>query len=90
MVSSMSQKKPGPIGLLMELLLNKLIHLSKEKNFKFGWTLNVDLEQSTATLTCDNGNYQIVSTKQISYTDFPMEEIKIYVTDNVILLPSEY
>ncbi|KAA6439671.1 hypothetical protein FEM33_11230 [Dyadobacter flavalbus] len=29
-------EKAGPIGLLMKLLFNKPIHLSKEKNFKFG------------------------------------------------------
>jgi hypothetical protein len=44
----------------------------------------------TATLTCEDGNGKAVFTKQISFTDFPLDEIMLYFTDNVILLPSEY
>lgn len=54
------------------------------------WMLRVDLGQSTATLTCDNGNSRIIFQKKISYTDFPLDEIKIYFVNNVIMLPSEY
>jgi hypothetical protein len=82
-------EKAGAYWLIDEIAFQQAHPLVKREEFQV-WTLNVDLEQSTATLTCDNGNYQIVFTKQISYTDFPMEEIKIYVADNVILLPSEY
>jgi hypothetical protein len=53
------------------------------------WKLLVHADQ-TATLTCDDGNGNIVYTKQIHFTDFPLKEIKFYFTDNVILLPSEY
>jgi hypothetical protein len=52
------------------------------------WTLTVT--EHTATLTCDDGNNNIVFAKHIQYTDFPLPEIKLYCTDNVILLPSEY
>jgi hypothetical protein len=31
-----------------------------------------------------------VFTREIAFTDFPLDEITIYFTDNVILLPSEY
>jgi hypothetical protein len=44
----------------------------------------------TATLTCEDGNGNVVFPKAIPYTDFPLEEITFYFTDNVILLPSEY
>lgn len=43
-----------------------------------------------ATLTCDDGNGNVVFTKPIAFTDFPLPEIKIWCVDNVILLPSEY
>ena len=43
-----------------------------------------------ATLTCDDGNDNIVYTKEIKYTDFPLDEITFYFTNNVIHLPSEY
>jgi hypothetical protein len=44
----------------------------------------------TATLTCDDGNGNIVFTKEIEYTDFPLDEITLYFANNVIHLPSEY
>ena len=53
------------------------------------WTLTVRPDRK-ATLTCDDGNGKIVFTKEIEWTDFPLDEIKFYFTDNTILLPSEY
>ena len=53
------------------------------------WTLKVK-EDRTAILTCDDGNGNIVYTQQLEFTDFPLDEIRFYFTDNVILLPSEY
>ena len=53
------------------------------------WKLTVDRDR-TAALTCDDGNGNIVLSKQISLTDFPMPEIALYFTNNTILLPSEY
>jgi hypothetical protein len=53
------------------------------------WTLKVN-DDRTASLVCDNGNDNIVYTQHIEFTDFPLDEIKLYFTDNVILLPSEY
>jgi hypothetical protein len=53
------------------------------------WKLTVKAEQ-TATLVCDDGNGKIVFEKRIEFTDFPLEEISLYCTNNTILLPSEY
>ena len=53
------------------------------------WRLKVTPDQ-TATLTCDDGNDRIILTKSINYTDFPLDEIGFYFTDNVIMLPNEY
>ncbi|MCW3476288.1 DUF6876 family protein [Limobrevibacterium gyesilva] len=53
------------------------------------WTLKVRPDQ-TATLSCDDGNGNIVFTKEIPFTDFPCEEITLWFANNVILLPSEY
>ena len=38
----------------------------------------------------DDGNDNIVYTQRIEYTDFPLDEIKLYFVNNVIHLPSEY
>jgi uncharacterized protein DUF6876 len=54
------------------------------------WKLAVRSDR-TATLTCDDGNGNIVFTKEIEYTDFPLEMgFTLYFTNNVIHLPSEY
>jgi len=53
------------------------------------WKLKVN-EDRTASLVCDDGNNNIVYTQHIAFTDFPLDEIKFYFTDNTILLPSEY
>lgn len=53
------------------------------------WLLKVNSDQS-ATLTCDDGNDRVVFTKAINYTDFPLDEIGFYFTDNIIMLPNEY
>jgi uncharacterized protein DUF6876 len=47
-------------------------------------------DDRTATLTCDDGNGTVVYRQELGYTDFPLPEITLYFTDNVILLPSEY
>ena len=53
------------------------------------WKLTVR-EDRTASLVCDDGNDNIFYTQHIEFTDFPITEIKLYFTDNTILLPSEY
>lgn len=53
------------------------------------WKLMVNADH-TATLTCGDGNGNVVYTKQLEYTDFPPDGITLYFTDNTILLPSEY
>jgi hypothetical protein len=41
------------------------------------------------TLTCEDGNGRSIFTKKL-FTDFPLDEITLYFTDNVIMLTSEY
>ncbi len=53
------------------------------------WKLTVRPDR-TAMLTCDDGNGNIVFTKEIKHTDFPLDEITLYFANNVIHLPSEY
>jgi hypothetical protein len=53
------------------------------------WTLTVRPNR-TATLTCENGNCVAVFRKELDYTDFPLDSVQLYFTDNTILLPSEY
>jgi hypothetical protein len=52
------------------------------------WKLEVQPDK-TATLTCDDGNGLLVFSKEIPYTDFPLETITLYFANDVIHLPSE-
>ena len=53
------------------------------------WKLAVRPDRTT-TLTCDDGNGNVVFAKEIEHADFPLDEITLYFADNVIHSPSEY
>lgn len=42
------------------------------------------------TLTCQDGNHNLLISQVIKYSDFPLDEISIWVVNNVAILPSEY
>ena len=52
------------------------------------WKLVVRPDR-TATLTCEDGNYNVVYTQELEFTDFPVETITLWFENNVIYLPSE-
>jgi hypothetical protein len=54
------------------------------------WKLTVNREKSSAVLVCEDGNNNVICSKEIEFTDFPLDEIKLYFSGGVILLPSEY
>ncbi len=53
------------------------------------WKLQIRADRS-ATVLCDDGNGNVVYTQEIPFTDFPLDEVKLYFANNVIHLPSEY
>lgn len=81
-------EKASAYWLIDEIALNQLKPIIASTDFQV-WTLTVDLEQLSGILTCDDGNNKIVFNKKILFTDFPLSEIRIFCTNNVILLPSE-
>lgn len=79
----------GAYWLLDEIAITQLYKKAvAAEEFQF-WKLVVRPDR-TATLTCDDGNHNIVFTKEIEFTDFPLDEITLYFVNNVIHLPSEY
>ena len=54
------------------------------------WKLKVNLDKHTAVLSLEDGNDKLVKSFDIPFTDFPLEEIVLWFTDNVLLLPCEY
>lgn len=53
------------------------------------WKLSVS-EDSSAVLRCEDGNGRAVFAKTIPYTDFPLREFTLWLTNQTMLLPGEY
>lgn len=53
------------------------------------WRLLVNADRS-ATLIAEDGNENELLRQHVPWTDFPLEEISLYLTDETLLLPSEY
>ena len=60
----------------------------KGKSFQI-WRLEVKDNKGVLTMREDS-NMPVVIRKEYSYTDFPLDEIEIWVVDGIMLLPSEY
>ena len=60
----------------------------KEQSFQV-WKLQKQ-EDNTWLLQCEDGNKGIVTVQKIEYSDFPLNQIIIWVVDGVAMLPSEY
>jgi hypothetical protein len=58
------------------------------------WRLAVDLEKHSAVLTCADSNGNVIYTRQIERTDFPLAEITLWSephgTRRTLLLPTEH
>ena len=81
--------KAGAYWLLDEIALAQRLKKSVAAEEFQLWKLTVKPDH-TAVLACEDGNGEAVLSKAIPFTDFPLDEIKFYVTNNTILLPSEY
>jgi hypothetical protein len=79
----------GAYWLLDEIALTQLYDKRVGAERFQVWKLNVNSD-TTGDLTCEDGNDHVVYVKKIPFTDFPLEGITLWFTDNTILLPSEY
>jgi hypothetical protein len=78
----------GCYWLIDEIVFAQTDRKVKAEEFQV-WRLRVQMDKS-AKLSCEDGNDNEVYAKIIDFTDFPMEEVTLYFTNNVIHLPSEY
>jgi hypothetical protein len=47
-------------------------------------------EGNSATLSCGDGNENVVFAEDIPFTDFPLPEFTLWMVHKTIMLPSEY
>jgi hypothetical protein len=79
----------GAYWLLDEIALaQKYVKEVAAQEFQV-WKLTVKNDDS-ATLTCEDGNYNAVYRKPIPFTDFPKDGVTLWFADKVIYLPSEH
>lgn len=52
--------------------------------------LTVDLENRTGTIVVTDGNDNELFRQVLEYTNFPLRALKLYYTDQTVLLPHEY
>jgi hypothetical protein len=65
-------------------------HRQDLKNQPFQvWVLAV-LPDHSATITVEDGNYNLVFKQQIPWTDFPAEGVTVWFAGDVIYLPVEH
>lgn len=81
-------EEAGAYWLLDKVATNQLNPKIRREEFQ-SWKLRVG-HNNTAVLTCDDGNGNIIHTEDITFTDFPLPEIDLWVEGGVILLPSEH
>ena len=79
----------GAYWLLDEIALAAARQQARRREEFQVWKLTVKPDR-TATLTCDDGNGNVVASKKIPFTDFPVDEVELWFTNNTIYLPSEH
>ena len=53
------------------------------------WVLEVNREKSSG-IVCGFNDTELIVSQEIPYTDFPLNELKLFLMDGVILLPTEH
>ena len=73
---------------LMDIIGSYQSNNALDKKFQV-WTLTVNTEDHTAVARGYNDT-ELIITQEIPFTDFPLQELKLFLIDGIILLPSEY
>ena len=73
---------------LIDAIASNISHIKK---FKLEEFVSIELKvfESKGQLIFDNGNRNVFYFQEIPFTDFPLESIKFFFTNGVLLLPSE-
>lgn len=70
-------------------LLPKIKNDSMLQDMQF-WKLKTNLQTKMAVLTCDRDTDDVAYTEEIERTDVQVEEVRIWVQNNILFLPEEY
>ena len=71
-------------------LIDAIFSYRRRESFQI-WTLKKNDDDNGAVLTMQEDTGEPIKVRQkIPYTDFPLDQISLYLIDNVLLLTSEY
>lgn len=82
-------EKGGAFWLIDDILMYQNMNENLRNESFCVWSLTLN-DKGGAVLTCEDGNLSFLFSTEITYTDFPLKQIKLYCIDNVLLLTSEY
>ena len=82
-------REGGAYWLIDEIALAQRFNRKLSSEAFQVWTLTVNNEDHSGILICDDGNGTVLVRKRIPFTDFPLQKIKLYFTNNTIWLPRE-
>ena len=54
------------------------------------YNLTVDKKKNVGIVKCLDSNHKILKYQEIKDINIPLEKVRLYFTDNLVLLPSEY
>ena len=70
-------------------LIDVIASYRRKEHFQI-WELKVNPDKSCIVTMKEDTDEPVLVTQEIPFTDFPLESIKLYLIDGVLLLPSEY
>ncbi|MBD3340435.1 MAG: hypothetical protein GF353_15075 [Candidatus Lokiarchaeota archaeon] len=66
-------------------------YLEEVKNAPFQlWELITEKDQTAVVTMKEDSDMPDIIKQKLPYTDFPLEKIRLYLVDNVLMLTSEY
>lgn len=81
-------REKGKAHWLIDLIFSFQTQLRKEA-FQT-WTLKYLKEDKRWKMTGTDGSKKVLAEQEFSFSDFPLDEITLWVEGNVILLPTEH
>ena len=81
--------KVGAYWLIDLVVSHQLTPKVRREPFQV-WLLKVNEDRSAVAECYDDLPGKLLARQKIEYTDFPLDEIKLYFCDGTLLLPSEY
>ncbi len=78
----------GAVWLVTDIFAYQGEEKIKDQPFQV-WILKVS-EDQTGVLIAEDGNKKKIFRHELHFTDFPLDEITLWFTDNVLMLPTEY